>query len=290
MARIAYLIMAYKNPTQIERVIHSFSAKGVDFYIHLDKKIGIDDFLYLKNIENVYFIENRVLVNWGTFSLSRAILTSLEEIFKGSRNYNHFGFISGQDYPIKPLDELYGLLDENPEVNLISYLPQEHPWYKEAKLRTDFYFCNELPIPGKYKLEYFLNLFFRRFRFKYNQPLYGAPGSTFMILSEDCCLFLLKEINRNWKIKFHLELTWGPDEFIFQTLIMHSKFRTQVRANILYYMNWNDGGLHPKTFTKEDLSELESRPEFLARKFDIEKDTLILDLLDAKLKTPSNIL
>jgi hypothetical protein len=281
--------MAYKNPDQIERVIHSLSYPGVHFYIHLDKKIDIGPFSRLKDLENVNFIQNRVLVNWGTFSLTRAILASLGEVMQRG-TYSFFGFISAQDYPLKPVKELYTLLDENPGINLLTYLPRDHSWYQEAKLRTEYYYCNELPIPGKYKIEYLLNLFFRRFRYKFSSPLYGAPGSTFMILSEECCRFLMESIQKNAWLRFHLELTWGPDEFIFQTLIMHSHYRDKVRPNILYYMNWKEEGLHPKTFTQRDQPELENRSEFFARKFDMEKDSGILDLLDSKLKAQSSII
>lgn len=290
MSKIAYIILAHKKPFQIERLIQALSAPGVHFYIHLDKKISIEPFLFLGRMENVFLIQNRVLVNWGTFSLTRAILSSIEEITSGERDYTHIGFISGQDYPINPVKNLYAYLGENPQINLIHYLDQDHEWYKEAKLRTDYYFCNGLPIPGKYKIEYLLNLFFRKFRFKHTLPFYGAPGSTFMILSKDCCLFLLEKINGNRSLKFHLEFTWGPDEFIFQTLIMHSPFKDHVKENILYYMNWEGGGLHPKTFTHLDKEELELRPEYLARKFDVDVDTQILDLLDIKIKSHFNLI
>jgi len=285
MPRIAFLFMAYKNPAQVERVIQSLSYPDVDFYIHLDKKIDLAPFAYLEKLENVYLIKSRVLINWGTYSLTRGILLSVQEIQKGRTDYRFFGFISGQDYPIRPIKELYLQLDSNPETNMISFLPQGHPWYEEAHLRINSYSCNELPIFGKYKLESFLNTFFKKFRYTYPLPIYGAPGSAFMILTKECTQYLINKINKNKRMAFHLELTWGPDEFLFQTLIMHSPFKDKVLVNALYYMNWKDGGLHPKTFTKKDFSELEQRGEFLARKFDLERDKSIMDLLDLRLNS-----
>ena len=38
--RIACIIMAHKDPQQIERLIKKFNLLPFDFYIHIDKKIN----------------------------------------------------------------------------------------------------------------------------------------------------------------------------------------------------------------------------------------------------------
>ncbi|HLY70044.1 MAG TPA: beta-1,6-N-acetylglucosaminyltransferase, partial [Puia sp.] len=78
--RIAYLIMAHKNPTQIEKLIHKLRHPQFDVYIHLDKKTDIGDYEYLSNIRGVYFITNRTKVTWGGISIPDAVFVSMGEV------------------------------------------------------------------------------------------------------------------------------------------------------------------------------------------------------------------
>jgi len=75
--KMAHLIMAYKYPGMIERMIRTLSYPGFTFYIHLDKKINSKEFDYLSGISNVYFIKNRVRVRWASFRFSDAIWSSV---------------------------------------------------------------------------------------------------------------------------------------------------------------------------------------------------------------------
>lgn len=288
MFRLAFIIMAYKEPKQLERMIYSLKGLDVDFYIHLDKKINIESFIYLDKIENVFFIKKRIKINWGTYSLTKGILSSLDEIRSIKISYSFYGIISGQDYPINPIENLYQFLRNDPTVNLIQFLPQGDPWYKEMESRIHNYSTNELNIIGKYKLELFLNTLFKKYRYKYPVKIYGGPGASFMILSHDTAYYIVRFLKKERKLRFQLELTWGPDEFIFQTIIMNSPYREHVKENLLYYVNWESGGLHPKIFQNEDLVELIEKSQFLARKFDINLDDKIFDLLDKRNKAIIN--
>jgi hypothetical protein len=51
--RQAYVVTAYKDPAQIERLIKRLSHESFDFYIHLDKKIDKKNFIYLAEMERV---------------------------------------------------------------------------------------------------------------------------------------------------------------------------------------------------------------------------------------------
>lgn len=69
--RIANIIAAHKNPLQVERLITAMYHPNFDFYIHLDKKIDIEPFLYLEERSQVEFIKNRILCNWGGIQFRR---------------------------------------------------------------------------------------------------------------------------------------------------------------------------------------------------------------------------
>src|ERR1700689_2810482 len=105
--RIAYLIMAHKNPAQIEKLIHSLDHPQFDVYIHLDKKTPIEDYRYLSNIERVHFIGDRLKVTWGGISIPDAVLLSMNEIISSGRQYDFITVMSGQDYMLRTADEVY---------------------------------------------------------------------------------------------------------------------------------------------------------------------------------------
>src|SRR5580765_6877274 len=119
--KMAFVIVAYKDPSQIERLIKKFSRPENDFYIHLDKKINISNFSYLEQLGQVYFIKSRVKVNWGGFGVTAGILNSLDEILKKGKNYDFISVVSGQDYLIKPIDKFYSFLENNLGKNFIFF-------------------------------------------------------------------------------------------------------------------------------------------------------------------------
>ena len=69
--RIACIIMAHRDPRQIERFIRKFNVAHFDFYIHLDKKIQKSHFEYLGNLAGVFFVENRIKVTLGILQLCK---------------------------------------------------------------------------------------------------------------------------------------------------------------------------------------------------------------------------
>jgi hypothetical protein len=61
--RIAYLIMAHKNPTQVIRLIDRLDDEGVSFFVHVDRKA---DQVYravtaaLADRANCHFVKRRI--------------------------------------------------------------------------------------------------------------------------------------------------------------------------------------------------------------------------------------
>src|SRR5690606_252818 len=101
--KTAHLIIAHKNPEQIERLIRRLQHPDFDFYIHLDKKTNSNLFEDIGRLQNVYFIKNRIDVRWGCYNLTKAILVSVIEVCNSGKKYNFINHISGQDYPLKPV-------------------------------------------------------------------------------------------------------------------------------------------------------------------------------------------
>ncbi len=77
-----------------------------------------------------------------------------------------------------------------------------------------------------------------------------------------------------------IKLTWGPDEFIFQTILYNSIHQSKMRDQDLRYIDWSNGGVSPKLLTMADADAIMASRELFARKFDGRKDAAILTYID----------
>ena len=75
-------------------------------------------------------------------------------------------------------------------------------------------------------------------------------------------------------------MTWGPDEFLFQTILYNSPFRDCVVNDNLRYIHFEPGEHHPQTLMIADADELVRSGKFFGRKFDTERDSEILNYMD----------
>jgi hypothetical protein len=277
--RIACLIMAHKDPSQIERLLKKFDHEAVDFYIHLDKKVDMSDFIYLQNIDRVYFIKKRTKVRWASYSFMNAILTSFNEIFESSYPYDFISVMSGQDYPIKPVSSIYSFLEDNIGKNFICY-EEGDEWWNHAVTRINKYHFTNFDFKGRYRLQFLVNALLPERKFPLPYTLYGGPRAMCMTLGLDCAKYVVNFIEGNKKLRRFAHFTWGPDEFLIPTIIMNSAYKDSVVNNNFYYIDWSQGGSNPKTLTVEDFETLIKTDKMLARKFDISEDAIILDMID----------
>lgn len=279
--KIAHLIMAYKNPGQIERMIRAMYHPDFHFYIHLDLKIDLEQFEYLKKIPGVIFIQNRILCNWGGFSFVRAIISSLNEITSSKETYDFINLMSGQDYPIKPIEEINNFFSANPNKCFISYDqdPQEK-WWKHAISRSELYHFTDLKFKGKYFVQSIFNKYLPKRSFPLSIPLYGSSDSSWWTITPDCAAYIVQFMKNNPKLERFMQYTWGSDEFLIATIIMNSPFKENVVNNNLRFITWSDGVANPRILTQNDLTEIKTSAKFFARKFDTTVDVRVMDELD----------
>jgi Core-2/I-Branching enzyme len=281
--RIACIIMAHKEPQQIERFIKKFTSLPFDFYIHLDKKIDRIPFDYLAKLPQVYFIEKRIRVRWASYNFFHAEIQSFKEVSASGKEYDFISVMSGQDYPIKPAPEILHFLEKRPGKNFISY-EDDGIWWSRAITRINKYHFTNFGFRGRYRIQFLLNSLLPARKFPLPYTLYGGPRAMCMTLSKDCAAYIVDFIESNKKLRNFLRFTWGADEFVIPTLIMNSIFRDTVINNNFYYIDWSKGGASPKTLRTEDYELLLASDKMLARKFDITIDSAILDKLDETIK------
>lgn len=275
--RFAFLIITYSDVEQTKRLINRLNTGQFDFYIHLDKKIDIATHREIESMQNVYFIQNRIDINWAGYSTVKAALSGVRQIAATGIHYDFVNLITGQDYPIKSPEYIVDFLTRNVGKEFMYYENFENEW-TEANKRVDQYHLTDFKFKGRHRLEKWINKVTPKRKFPGNLKLYGRE--TFWTLSLDCAKYVVDYIDTHPELNRFLQFTWGPDEFIFQTIIMNSHFAKNVVNNNYRYIVWPAGGARPNVLKTEDFDAMVASEDFLARKFDINVDPKVLDLLD----------
>ena len=275
--RYACLIITYTSAKQTKRIIDKLGNGDFDFYIHLDKKVNINTHRDLFNLPNVYFIKNRIKVNWAGFTIVQASFNGIKEIVASGREYAFINLMSGQDYPVKSADYISDFLSKQVGNQLINTLNFEN--WTEAKSRITKFHLTDIVFKGKYIIEKLVNNIYRHRSTPKWLKFYGS-NSTFWTLSPECAMYVVNAVESNINLYYFYKYTWGSDEFVFQTMIMNSHFMPQVVNNNYRYTDWSGGGAHPKTLRVEDFHQIMNSEAIFGRKFNRIIDPLILDMID----------
>lgn len=280
--RTAHLIITYTEPKQTERMILKMTHPDFDFFIHVDKKIDIKPYLYLGELQNVYFIQNRIDVRWAGFNTVKALFNGIREICHTGNNYNFINVLSGQDYPLKSANQLSSFFKKNTGKEFIAYRDILNDWtsaqsrYKKFHL-TNFRF-NGQALFGQHSLERLINFLFKSRNIPYKYHPYGE--SMFWMLSPETALYVANKVENDKKLKCFFYYTWASDEFLFQTIIMNSEYKHKVINNNYRYIDWSEQKANPKILNVNDFEKLKYSSKLFARKFDVSEDEVILNMID----------
>ena len=281
--RIAYIISAYKNPEQLVRLILRLNADATSFLVHVDKKT--DKCLFdqivcdTKHLANVYFLK-RYRCYWGGFGHVQATMEGINEIFERGIPFDYAILLTGQDYPIKTNEQIRTFLQQNNGKSFMEYfrLPSDN-WEGGGLQRVEQWHLwleiHHLVFP-KHHSSWLKRKFPKNF-----QPF---GGSSYWCLPGECVRYIHKFIKSNgWFVKF-FKFVDVPDEIFFQTIVMNSPFAGSVVNDDLRYIEWNDPNSgSPAILGRHDFGKIASAPKLFARKFDVNVDAEVLDLIDQEL-------
>lgn len=134
----AILIQCHKNPDQVNMLLQALQHPDVDIYVHVDKKVDICSEI-VKTSPQIHILPDkyRVDVQWATFSQVRATLNLLRYASHHGK-YEHYWLCSGQDYPIKPINQIVSFLHEHSDTNFVQIWPSKNGGrYREQSRQTD---------------------------------------------------------------------------------------------------------------------------------------------------------
>jgi hypothetical protein len=273
--KIAHLILAHKNPKQLERLLNALSHPEFDFYIHIDKKTKAEPFIYLTNKKNVFLVKNRTKIYWAGYGTIQATLNGFREIIP--KGYDYINVISAQDFPLKSADHIYRYIHERQGKEFITCESIDDEW-PEAAPRVRNYHLINWQIPGRHRLEKLLNKILPARKFPLDYKIVGRAN--WFTLTPDASQYVLDFLDVHPEVVRYFKYCWGADEFIFATIIYNSKFGENILDNLVHVI-WYEGKGHPEILTSKNFNELKASDKLFARKFDMEVDSTIIDMLEA---------
>ncbi len=289
--KICYLILCHTNEVQVQTLIKQLYNDSIDFFVHVDKKIGS---FAIPSLSNVFVVndEERFEVSWGRgVSMVNATLALLNCMIKRGP-YDYVCLISGQCFPIKSNQVILDYLESNKGKNYIDVKKHSDKDYARMLKRNELYyplFLQRRIFLSKFLKRCYISFSggkqhtFRCFRRKLPCGLQYEFGSSWWTLTYDCVLWMKQYIDEHPEYVSFFEHSLNSDESFFQTIFMASPFR-DTRQGILTYLEWEKGGNHPRVLTAGDVPMLLQRPELFARKFDMRVDAKPLSLLDDLLR------
>src|SRR5262245_39180657 len=97
--KIAYLILAHESPNHCKRLIWALDSPDSAFFVHVDKRGMLDDFL-IPSAANLQCEQNRLPLYWDEFSVVEATLQLMRTATNAAEHYDYLVLLSDSDYPL----------------------------------------------------------------------------------------------------------------------------------------------------------------------------------------------
>ncbi len=317
--RILYLIQTHKNPDQIYRLVKAIRRSDPSSAIVISHDSAADpldlDPLHDLPGEPVHCLYAKA--GRGDLSLVLAYLEALEWIYSKAIEFDWLINLSGQCYPTQPLCNLEKLLTETEYDGFLEYFELfsgDVPWSLETSCdRYLYHYWRPGILLSRWQrailkpLKVMVNrtqsavrlhwyndelMLGRRVSDPFGQQLIGYGGSYFHTLSSQCVQFLFhfsKSDDGQNLIEFYKK-AWVPVESFLQTVLLNNGSFNFYNHN-KRYMNWTVTSYgHPGIVTLDNYTDLTNDNVFFARKFDIKRDSEILDRLDQRVFAYQNVI
>lgn len=287
--KLAILLQCHKNSKQINMLIQTLKHPDIDIYVHVDQKSNIKDDI-MKN-EQVFILpdELRVDVQWGKFSQVEASL-NLMEYASRKKAYDFYWICSGQDFPIKKVDEIVRFFETHSQ-NCFRFWESKNFQGIENNLdkRNTIYYPlwvlgNQMPrrilkrlwielTGGYYKT-------FKLFRRRYSYKLQSYFGSSWFAVTQETWLWMKTYLENHPQMIQYYKNCNCPDESFFHTLVMASPYAHQM-TDYLHYIDFPKGSNSPRILQSEDYGDMIASKYLMARKFDLNSQPDVIKKLAA---------
>lgn len=271
MARIAFILLAHKEPDAVIRQARRLTATGDYVAIHYDARSKNADFAQitaeLADNPSVVVARRRHKCGWGEWSLVAATLATVRAASDAFPLATHFYLLSGDCMPIKSAQEAHGFLDAEDCDYIESVDFYSGGWIKtgikEERL-SRFHLFNE----RKNKTLFYSSIDLQgRLGINRKPPadLRMMIGSQWWCLRRHSIEKVLEFCDTRPDAMRFFRHTWIPDETFFQTVIRHVVPGDEIRSRTPTFLMFTDYGM-PVNFYNDHYDLLVSQDYMFARK------------------------
>ena len=304
--KICYLIQTHQHPEQIYRLIKTIQTSETDNQIIISHDFTTCN-LDINSLEknNVKILNGKG--GRGNFSSVKSYLNAVNWLVNNRIEYDWLIYLSGQDYPIKPISEIDSFLSKTDYDGFIEYFNVfsllSHWSIQEGQSRYLFKYqsldilkkipdwLKRLCLPTK--IINYLQPFFRinlaydmlgvRRKPLFNTNFFCYGGSFFTTLSRKCIEYLHGFCQNHPEVLEYYQEVCVSDESFLQTILVNSRKFNLCNDNKLYFDFSKTKNGRPKVLTISDYDAVIRSDAHFARKFDMDEDRIILDILDEKI-------
>lgn len=304
--RICYFIQNHLAPPQVQRLIQTIRRSQPDSFI----LVGHDGFAghctaqELSRALDVDVFESREPAKRGYFSLLGPYFEAVEWLSDHGIDYDWIVYLSAQDYPTQPLrsfEEMLAASEYDGFLRFWDACAPVNPWgrRRQGKIRYHFQYSD---APGwiapalrlvrwSNRIQSLMHIhlvYGTRIGLSLEKPPFGPSvtcyaGSQWTTLRRSCAEYVTEQVRREVELVRWFRRTICPCEALVQTVLLNSG-RFELRNDDLHYVDFTGStNGRPRTLTEADVPVITSGSSYFARKFDPQRDTRVLDLLDSRI-------
>lgn len=269
-----FLICAHKDMDQLNALVEALHDPDFTVYVHLDRKSALDPATLHPAAR---LVAPRIDVRWGGYSQVQATLVSLRQILREQPDFDKVIFLSAQDFPLLPnalLKRELARLQGHELLETAPIGPSGWPvgfryqfYYREGGGRLERLACalanRVLRLTGK--------------RRRMPDGFVPHGGASWWALSRACLLDVLRLADAHPRLMRFLRTVQCPDEMLFQTLVMHTRFADRVLSDNYRYVQWPEqGARNPKVLDAGDFERIRASNAHFCRKLDSQASAELL--------------
>jgi hypothetical protein len=260
--KVAYLILAHRNPRLIKKTVEVLAGDDASFFIHIDAKFPLKPFDSIRG-PDVYLVEPRRPVYWGEFSQTEAIFLLLRQALAAPQRHDYFVLMSGSDFPLRSGRYVASFLEANRGGEFITLFKLPAPGMPLSRINT-------LRFPSTQPVRRFVfralakvGLAQRDYRMHLGK-LEPYSGHTWWVLSRAACEYLIEFLERHPAVVKFFANTHASDETLIHTILGNSPFQTRIRRHLVFE-DWHSPAAHPEMINARHLEYFESQNEVAPR-------------------------
>ena len=309
MSRVVYFVASHVNPPQIARLVRALRSGGPDSCVvinHAYRVSHLDRDLF-RGLDGVEFVEPQRSPEWGDFAMTRVVLAALDWIV-ARRDFDWVVYLSGQDYPIRPLAEIEQFLATTAYDGFVAgrLVDPTSPGDREFVERYSFRYHALPRFPAAAYAPRALRVVGERLRtaisraqpvvkvrrwgghtqvgFRCARPPFGPTlplykGSAWWTLSRRAVAYLQQFVRDHPEVVRHYAHTFAAGESLYATILRNAT-TLRISADNYRYIRWVGANAHPEILTVADFEAMRASGKHFARKIDMARDAQLLDLID----------